>query len=432
MRVLSADWVLPVDAEPIRDGAVALGDDGRIAAVATRDDLGEGERFDDAAILPGFVNAHSHLEYAVYAGFGDGLPFGPWLALHIERKARIGWAEFVDIARLGAAECLRSGITTIGDASFSGATAQAAADLGLAATVYVEVFGADPPAARERLHDLVARVEAAGSSRVRAGVSPHAPYSVSPEVYKLTYSLGLPVATHVAESEDELRYLDRGEGPIAAVSDVEPSGTTPVRHLAAHGLLGPQVLAAHCVKVDEEEIGLLAAHDVAVAHCPRSNALLGCGVAPLAELLAAGVRVGLGTDSPASTPSFDFFEEMRAALYAARAREERPDALSARDALKLATLGAARALGLDDEIGSLAPGKRGDLAVVSLAGSQYLPWEDPASAVVFGGSPERVWLTLVDGEERYRKGGDEWHEHRHAAARARGRLLSVLPRAPKT
>jgi cytosine/adenosine deaminase-related metal-dependent hydrolase len=428
-RVLSADWVLPMDGPPLADGAVAI-EDGRVAAVGPRAELGEGERFDDAAIVPGLVNAHSHLEYAVYAGFGDGQPFGPWLATHIRRKAEIGWDEFVEIARLGAAECLRSGIATVGDASFSGAAGVATDELGLRAIVYGEVFGDDEQMAEEKLDEVLGRF--APTDRVRPGVSPHAPYSVSPDVYRLTYARELPVATHVAESDDELAYLLRGEGPIAEVSQIDPPGTTPVRHLAAEGLLEPRVLAAHCVKVDAEEIELLARHDVGVAHCPRSNAVLGCGVAPLRELLDAGVRVGLGTDSPASTPSFDFFEEMRAAVYAARARASDPEALSASEALELATLGAARALGLEDEVGSLAPGKRGDVAVVSLSGSPYLPWEDPAAAVVFGGSPERVLLTLVDGEERYRKGGMAWHELRHAAARARRRLLGAQPPTRKT
>ena len=247
------------------------------------------------------------------------------------------------------------------------------------------------------------------------------------------------MVTHLAESDDEVDYLRDGSGPISAVSEIAPSGLTPVRHLAAHDLLGPQVLAAHCVKVDAEEIALLAEHDVAVAHCPRSNAMLGCGFAPLTAFRAAGLRIGLGTDSPASTPSFDLFEEMRAAVLAARGREERPDALAGWEALELATLGAARALNLEDEIGSLEPGKRADLTVVSLAGSPYLPWEDPAAAVVFGGSPNRVLLTLVDGEERYRKGGFGWHELRRSASAARARLLhrkatspSAEPVAPRT
>ena len=143
-------------------------------------------------------------------------------------------------------------------------------------------------------------------------------------------------------------------------------------------------------------------------------------------------RVALGTDSPASTPSFDMFEEMRTAVYAARAREERPDALSANIALELATLGSARALGLGEETGSLAAGKRADLAVVSLAGSPFLPWEEPTTAVVFGGSPDRVLLTLVGGEVRYEEGGFAWHELRRSASAARARLLSEVPPRPKT
>jgi 5-methylthioadenosine/S-adenosylhomocysteine deaminase len=195
--------------------------------------------------------------------------------------------------------------------------------------------------------------------------------------------------------------------------------------LAAHGLLGPQITAAHCVTVDDEEIALLAAHDVAVAHCPRSNAYLGCGAAPLGALRGAGLRVGLGTDSPASAHSFDMFDELRAAILVARARELRPDALSASEALELATLGSARALGLDAEIGSIEQGKRADLVIVSLAGSPYLPWEDPAAAVVFGGSPERVAGTLVDGETRYDRERFEWQEVRSTSASARERMLSL-------
>ena len=433
MRILSADWVLPVDGPPIEEGAVAI-EEGRIVALGAGDELGEGERFRDAAIVPGFVNAHTHLEYAVYAGFGDGLPFEEWLLTHIERKARLVDADPVAIARLGAAECLRSGATTVADASFTGAAALACHELGLRSLVHLEVFGSDAQALAEQFERKRAQIEHVLSDRVRLGVSPHAPYTVSAELYRACLELDLPVATHLAESEAEQEWLETGEGAWERHPALLPEapGRTAVRHLAAHGILSPRIVAAHCVKVDGEEIELLAKHDVAVAHCPRSNALLGCGIAPLAELRAAGVRVALGTDSPASTPSFDLFEEMRAAIFAARGRGERADALSAEDALELATLGGARALGLENEVGSLAPGKRADIAVVSLAGSPYLPWEDPAAAVVMGGSPERVLTTIVDGEERYRKGGMAWHELRRGAARARARLLGALPAAPKT
>src|SRR5438034_680678 len=330
MTVLSADWVLPVEGPPIEAGAVVI-EDGRIAAVGTAEDLGEGTHYEDAVIVPGFVNAHSHLEYAVYGGFGDGLgDFAEWITLHIQRKARIGWDEYVDVAKLGAAQCLASGVTTVGDCSYSGATAVACAELGLRATVYLEVFGVDPARALEHFAGIRDRVSDSFSTRVRPGV----------------------------------------------------------------------------------------------AHCPRSNAALGCGVAPLAELRAVDARVGVGTDSPASAPSFDFFEELRSVLLFARARAGRPDVLSAGEALELGTLGSARALGLDREVGSLVPGKRGDLAVVSLEGSAYLPFEDPAAAVVFGGSPDRVIATYVDGEARYEKGGMDWQGLTAAAHSARRAMLA--------
>jgi cytosine/adenosine deaminase-related metal-dependent hydrolase len=432
MRILSADWVLPVEGAPIANGAVAI-EDGSIAAVGTAGELGAGEHFPEAAILPGFVNAHTHLEYAVYAGFGDGLSFGPWISLHVERKRRLERADMEAIARLGAAECLRSGVTTVGDLAFAGASASACADLGLRAIVYLEVFGPDGTDAMSQFEEKREYVAAALSERVRLGVSPHAPYTCSTEVYAACMNLGLPVATHLNESGDELDWLLRGEGPWQPFAEmlVEPDGRSGIRQLAEARLLDERVVAAHCVKVDEEEIGLLARHGVAVAHCPRSNALLGCGIAPLDALRAAGLRVGIGTDGVSSVPSHDFFEELRTVVSLARARAERADSLSASEALELATLGGARALGLDGETGSLIPGKRADIAIVSLSGSPYLPWEDPAAAVVYGGAPERVLATLVDGEARYERGGFEWHELIDAASAARGRMLQPAATSAK-
>jgi 5-methylthioadenosine/S-adenosylhomocysteine deaminase len=416
--------VLPVEGAPIPDGAVTLRD-GRVEAVGTSDELGRGEHFPGAAILPGFVNAHTHLEYAVYAAFGDGQSFAPWLATHIERKARIGRPEMEAIARLGAAECLASGVTTVGDASFSGAAAHACAELGLRAVVYLEVFGSEPEEALAQYREKLDYVEPAVSELVRVGVSPHAPYTCSTEVYAACLDLGVPVMTHLNESQDELDWLLAGEGPMRPVGEllIDPDGRTGIRRLATAGLLGPRLVAAHCVKVDADEIGLLAAHDVAVVHCPRSNALLGCGIAPLGELRAAGLRIGVGTDGVSSVPSHDYFEELRAVVAAARARTERADALLPAEALELATLGGARALGLEAEVGSLVRGKRADLTVVSLEGSAYLPWEDPAAAVVYGGGPARVQATLVSGKTRFRKGGFRWHELIDGASSARAQLL---------
>jgi 5-methylthioadenosine/S-adenosylhomocysteine deaminase len=424
VRTLSADWLVPVEGEPIRDGAVAVADDGTIAAVGPAAELGTGERFEGCVIVPGFVNCHTHLEYAVYAGFGDGLPFSSWIALHVARKSLLDLDEMRAIATDGAHACLRSGVTTVGDCSFAGAAAEAAAETGLRAIVYLEVFGRDRTAL-DRFDELRARVEPALSDRVRLGVSPHAPYTCTVELYEACAGLDLPLATHLGESVSERRYLLDGSGDWASFAEllVPPPGTTGIRLLAEAGLLGPTVMAAHCVDVDAEEIGLLAESGVGVAHCPRSNGYLGCGVAPLEELLAAGIPVGIATDSPASTPSFDLFEEARTAIVAARARAGRPDALSAARALELATIGGARVLGMDAEVGSLVPGKRADLAVVSLEDSPFAPVEDPVVSLVLGGSPERVAATLVAGEDRYRRGTTAWPDSRRAARRARSRML---------
>ena len=425
MRVLSADWVVPVEGPPIKDGAVAIADNGLIGAVGPRSELGEGDHHPEAVILPGFVNAHTHLEYDVYAGFGDGLGFADWIGLHVRRKQRIALEDMEAIARLGALNCLRSGITTVGDCSFSGAAATACADLGLRATVYLEVFGASEEAIPERFEPMSDRIAGALSDDVRLGISPHAPYTCTIELYRASANLGLPVATHLAESDAETEFLRTGTGAWESFAEmlVTPPGTTGIRALAEAGLLDANVIAAHCVKADDEEIELLAEHDVAVAHCPRSNGILGCGVAPLTALREAGIRLCIATDSPASTPSLDMFDEMRAAIVGARAREGRPDALTAADALELATLGGARALGLDESVGSLVPGKKADLTVLSLADTSFIPWEDPVTGSVLGGSPHGVIATLVSGEPRFERGGKTWLELIDAARSARGRLL---------
>ena len=426
MTVLSADWVVPVEGSPIRDGAVEIDDrNGTIAAVGQREELGDSVHYEEAVILPGFVNAHTHLEYDVYAGFGDGLRFAEWIGLHVRRKARLALEDMETIARAGALNCLRSGVTTVGDCSFSGAAATACCDLGLRATIYLEVFGETDAPIGERFEPMRDRIADSLSDDVRLGISPHAPYTCTIDLYEACIELGLPIATHLAESDDETEFLRTGGGGWQSFAEmlVPPLGTTGIRALAEAGLLSSSVLAAHCVKADEEEIALLAEHDVAVAHCPRSNGILGCGVAPLTALREAGLRVCIATDSPASTPSFDMFDELRTAIVAARAREGRPDALTASDALELATLGGARALGLDDTIGSLVPGKQADLTVLSLADTPFVPWEDPVTGAVLGGSPQGVVATLVSGKPRYEKGGKTWLELIDAARSARGRLL---------
>ena len=308
-------------------------------------------------------------------------------------SARLERADMEAIARLGAAECLRSGITTVGDLAFSGASAPACAELGLRAIVYLEVFGT-----RRGRRDAPVRGEArvrrpALSERVRLGVSPHAPYTCSTRGLRGLHRLGLPVATHLNESQDELDWLLRGEGPVAAVrGDARRAdGRSGIRSLAARRpprrARGRRALRQGRRRGDRPA----RAHGVAVAHCPRSNALLGCGIAPLARA-ARGRPPGRRRHRRRLVGAVARL--LRGAAHRDRsragARTSAPTRSRATEALELATLGGAGALGLDEEIGSLVPGKRADLTVVSLSGSPYLPWEDPAAAVVYGGAPERV------------------------------------------
>lgn len=440
--VYRAPWVVPLAGAPVADGAVAV-EGSRIAAVgpapevlASRPDA-RVEELPGCILAPGLVNAHTHLEYEGYGGFGDGLAFGPWLRDHIARKRRLVDGDARALALLGARACLACGVTTVADASFAGEAVAAASEAGLRAVVALEAFGgsgADPVAVADDLDArLAARATEAGDL-VELAVSPHAPYTVAPdafaEIVTRARARGLRVITHLAESRAEIDALRDGSGPLAGHADgippsVRPFGRHPVAELAARGLLGPETLAVHVVQVGPDEIALLAEAGCAVAHCPRSNALLGCGTAPLAELRAAGLRVGVGTDSPASALSFDLFEELRAVLAAARARAGDPGALGAPELLRLATIGGAEALGLGHLVGTLEPGKEADLVAVELGQSAFWPTDDPAAALVLGGRPDLVRLTVISGAVRYRAGDGSVEQARARVAEARARMLRL-------
>ena len=422
-EVYTADHVLPVGAPPLRQGAVAV-QDGRLVAVGTRSEVlgafpdAQVEELGNAVLLPALVNAHTHLEYATYGGFGDGLPFGDWLMnVFGARRPRLAPGDVEAAAALGALLCLQSGVGTIADASYSGAAVAAASEAGLRAIVHLEAFGGPDKDAEDvvaALRERLAGVAGSTTPLVRLGVSPHSPYTVAPAVFAaldaFAQSEGMTVMTHVAESPAELEAVDAGTGPIAdalrSLTSVEATGQHPVDLLAGAGLLHPGVILVHAVQINDAQIALIATSGAGVVHCPRSNAILGCGAAPIAGLRAAGVPVGIGTDSPASAIDFDLWAEMRAALLTARVREGRPDALTAEAVLELATLGGARVLGIDGLVGSLVVGKRADLTAVDLTGTSYGVTESAATSAVFAGSPERTLLTVIDGVVRYRKGAD--------------------------
>lgn len=412
-----ARWVLPISAEPIENGTVAVSD-GRIAFVGARAAApgGRDVELGEALLLPGLVNVHSHLELTVMRGFLEDLDFPRWiLRLNGVKRAVLDRERFLDSARLGLVEGIRAGITTYADTCDSGVVFDAMIEAGVRGVMYQEVFGPDPTAVERSMEELRQKVDLRRPREtplVRLGVSPHAPYTVSDPLYRAAAAYaereGLPVAVHIAESEVERLLVERGEGLFAdglrrRGIPVQRRARSSIDLLRRTGVLDRRPLLIHCVRLDGVDVTLVAGSGAPVAHCPVSNAKLGHGTAPLLELLDAGVVVGLGSDSVASNNRMDLLAEARAAILAQRARTSRHDTLCARDALTLATLGGARALGLEGEIGSLEPGKRADLAAFALDPCAT-PVHDPEAAAIFALPGAAATLVVVAGRELVAEG----------------------------
>jgi 5-methylthioadenosine/S-adenosylhomocysteine deaminase len=423
-KIYSAQWVLPVSSRAVEEGAVAV-EATRIAGVGPRAEIearfpeAACEDFGEAAILPGFVNCHSHLELTAMRGFLEDVEgnFFAWLVkLTRARNERMTPDDLRVSATWGAVEAARSGVTCLADASNDGeACAHALRDVGLRGVVHQEAIHPDSRQADAefgRLNEKLARLRPLETGLVRVGVSPHAPYSVSPRLLEMVRDLAererLPLTIHAAESEAEDLFVREGRGIFAeglALRGIDwrAPGVSPIRYLEQLGLLTPRTLLAHCVRADDADVEAINNGGASVAHCPKSNAKLGHGRAPYEKFLA--LRHGLGTDSVASNNLCDLLEEARFALLLARSAtgHARLADLTAERALHDATLGGARALGLED-CGSLEEGRQADLAVVSLAGAHQTPAHAPARALIFSSTGRDVLLTAVAGREVFRDG----------------------------
>lgn len=422
--IYTAQWVLPITATPIYDGAVVI-EGATIIYVGQRGDLPDGLRASSrhvdlgtAVLLPGLVNAHTHLELTAMRGFLEGLAFREWLSTLTRARRECFDAESLyDSACAGIEEAFRNGITTCADTTESGAPLAAMRDLGMRGIGYVEVFGPDPAqcdASIAGLERAVATHRVHDSALVHTGVSPHAPYTVSEPLFRAVAELArrdaLPIAVHIAESDAESRFVQRGEGPFADLLRargiaVAPQARSPIALLDACGVLACQPLLIHAIRIDEADVARIAQHGARVVHCPISNLKLGQGIAPIELLQAAEIATGLGTDSVASNDRMDLLGEARQAALLQAMRRGRPDALSAHDALRMATIGGARALGLDHAIGSLEVGKAADLAAFSLDHVDAHPVHDPSVTLVhvLAGVTPAV-LVVVNGRERVRDG----------------------------
>ncbi|MBW3623301.1 MAG: amidohydrolase family protein [Armatimonadetes bacterium] len=410
--ILSARWVLPLSAPPLLRGAVRICGD-RIEAVGPLPRLLEESDGDshldlgNAILLPGLVNAHCHLDYTYLRAVGPDLDFPDWILELTRRKNTCAPDDFLNAARDGARECLRGGITTVADCTDSAHAAQALHEIGIRGISFPEVFGVDDrdpmEASLERLRQKEERLQPWLSDRVMPGISPHAPYSVRATLFehlnRRSQDERLPLMIHLAESDDEVRALlgkQPWKSPIREgfVQWTAP-GERPVAYMERLGLLRPGVTFIHCVQVTHEEIGRLAGSGAGVVTCPRSNAYLRTGIARLREMLDAGVKLGIGTDGACSSGPLSIFEEMRAAWLIQRSTGS---PMTTRELVEMATHGGAKALGMEDQIGSLEPGKLADLTALSLDHPTTQGCEDPYDALVLCGSSESVLFTMVGGQ----------------------------------
>lgn len=429
----TAKWVLPVSASPIEDGAVLVHGE-RIVWVGRADASPAGSasgrvHLGNVVLMPGLVNAHSHLELTGLRGFLEGLDFREWLrTLTVVRRDLLTEVDLLDASRLGIVEALRHGITTLADCTDSALPIAAMRELGVRGIGYVEVFGPDPAQCAESIARLRQRVEtlrADDTALVRTGVSPHAPYTVSAPLFRATADYAraerLPMAVHVAESAAETTFVCEGAGPFAdrlreRGIGVAPQARSPIALLDATGVLEAQPLLIHVIRADDDDFARIAHHGASIVHCPISNAKLGQGIASLDRMLAHGIRTGLGTDSVASNDRMHLIDEARQASLYHSLRSGVPDSLDAHQALALATRGGAEALGLAHEVGTLEPGKAADLTAFPLDADDIQPVHDPAVALVHalaGGA--KASLVMVAGRVLVRDGRvtvdqREWHE----------------------
>jgi 5-methylthioadenosine/S-adenosylhomocysteine deaminase len=411
MTIFEADWICPVSSPPIADGAIAV-DNGRIVQVGRNlETLGERVRFPGSVIIPGFVNAHAHLELTVLRGFLEDLEFVTWIrTLTTSKQQRLTREEMLVSARLGAVECLAAGVTCVGEVMDVGTSWEAMREYGLQGVAYQELFGPADFHAEESLKGLQQKVHAIRPQETetqRVGVSPHAPFTVAPRLFRMVKAYAksehLPVTVHIAESEDEDRYVRLGEGPFADRNrerrfEVEVAGCSPVAHLERCGMLDPHTLLIHVIRTEDSDMDVLRRTGAAVVHCPKSNAKFGHGVARVVEMYETGIRMSLGTDSVASNNVVDMFEEMREAIFMQRARTGRFNALDAVSAFRMATHGGAECLGLDRHLGSLDEGKRADFVVIDLNDAALHPIYDPVQTLVYSACRKNVRETYIAGQ----------------------------------
>lgn len=429
--LLSADWVLPVSRPPIRNGAVLLRrsrilEVGEAAELAERHPRATRHDFPDCVLMPGLVNAHTHLSLTALDGLLEPAPFAEWLSRVVLALRALDHDDLSASAALGALRCVSAGVTVVGDVAYGPEAPAAAADAGVGGVFYWEILGISRSELPERLAELEFPTDPAQgcTGRLRCGLSPHAAYSSGPDLIRTVRDAArvgdLPFAMHVAESAAEARLLVRGDGPLESVArrlalGFRPPRSSSVAYLDRLGALDGAV-AVHCATLSPNDPQRLARTVRGVVLCPRSNAFLGNGPAPVADLDHAGLSLALGTDSSASNEDLDLFAEARAlrALY---------PAFGPKRVLEIVTKEGARVLGVEDSFGSLAPDMQADLVAICTGQTAF-----PEEAVLAEGGPDTVTAVISGGIWRLLDGSPVFPTNmtETAAAKASARARAAL------
>lgn len=409
-QILQPEWIITVNSsfEVLQDYAVVI-EDNRILSLTSVDEIADLPFYEqaelvslpDCALLPGLVNSHTHASMSLFRGIADDLPLMEWLSEHIwPAEARWVDSEFAaDGFKLAAAEMIRSGTTCLSDMFyFPDEIARCAQQIGMRSVVGLIVLDFPSPWAKtadEYLHKaLAAHDEIRELSLVSSALAPHAPYTVSDEslrqIAMYSNELDVPVHMHLHETAAEVAEAQ------------QRNGLRPLERLDQLNLVNSNLIAVHMTELDDFEIERVAEAGVNVAHCPESNLKLGSGICPLASLLEKGVNVCLGTDGAASNNDLDLLGEMRTAALLAKGSSGNASACNARQAIEMATINGARALGMADRIGSIEVGKCADLIAINLASLNTQPLYEPVAQIVYAAASHQVSHVWIDGVAQLR------------------------------
>ena len=408
--IIEARWIIPIEpANVVLENHSVIINKGRIVAILQQDEANslfcasQTKKLANHILIPGLVNLHSHAAMSLLRGLADDLPIVERLEKHIWlAEAKHISAQFVlDGTRLACAEMLRGGTTCFNDMYFyPKAVAEAAVSSGIRAAI--GLITVDFPTAYASDADdylakgLSARDELINEPLLSFCLAPHAPYTVNDRNFTQALTLAeqceIPIHLHLHETKQEIE------------DSRQSYGIRPIERLHRLGLLSPGLIGAHGIHLSNEEISLLAQHGCSIAHCPSSNLKLASGMAPIAELIERGVNVGIGTDGAANNNRLDMFQEMRLAALLAKAVSGQTQAVNAHQALRMATLAGAQALGLENTIGSIVKGKAADLCAVRINDVSLVPCYDAASLLVYSAGREHVTDVWVNGTMRVADG----------------------------